>query len=205
MYLGLSPFAVVVTNRILTLLVGDPYKPSFATVIGKGTNPKDELTSCCMTRCLGIDTQNSCFLKWKSPCTKPIIFFNMGVSKNRGTPKWMVKIMEIPLKMDDLGGKPTIFGNIHIHPCNQNFQQVLLEVGNENTKHMDLAAKGCDEMSCSQLRIGKSPPLSVETRDLAGLSLAFEYLLDIFIYTYILYPSFNSESSLIWGWYNSIS
>ena len=32
----------------------------------------------------------------------------MGVSKNRGTPKWMVKIMENPIKMDDLGGKPTI-------------------------------------------------------------------------------------------------
>ena len=27
----------------------------------------------------------------------------MGVSKNRGTPKWMVKIMENPIKMDDLG------------------------------------------------------------------------------------------------------
>ena len=26
-----------------------------------------------------------------------------GVSKNRGTPKWMVKIMENPVKMDDLG------------------------------------------------------------------------------------------------------
>ena len=39
---------------------------------------------------------------------------SIGVSKNRGTPKWMVKIMENPIKMDDLGGKPTIFGNIHI-------------------------------------------------------------------------------------------
>ena len=38
----------------------------------------------------------------------------MGVSKNSGTPKWMVKIMETPIKMDDLGGKPTIFGNTHI-------------------------------------------------------------------------------------------
>ena len=38
----------------------------------------------------------------------------MGVSKNRDTSKWMVKIMENPIKMDDLGGKPTIFGNIHI-------------------------------------------------------------------------------------------
>ena len=27
----------------------------------------------------------------------------MGVSKNRGTPKWMVKIMENPIEMDDLG------------------------------------------------------------------------------------------------------
>ena len=26
-------------------------------------------------------------------------------------PKWMVKIMENPIKMDDLGGKPTILGN----------------------------------------------------------------------------------------------
>ena len=26
-----------------------------------------------------------------------------GVSKNRGTPKWMVKILETPIKMDDLG------------------------------------------------------------------------------------------------------
>ena len=27
----------------------------------------------------------------------------MGVSKNSGTPKWMVKIMENPIRMDDLG------------------------------------------------------------------------------------------------------
>jgi len=46
-----------------------------------------------------------------------LIFFwidDMGVSKNWGTPKWMVKIMENPIKMDDLGGKPTIFGNTHM-------------------------------------------------------------------------------------------
>ena len=30
----------------------------------------------------------------------------MEVSKNRGTPKWMVKIMENPIKMDDLGVPP---------------------------------------------------------------------------------------------------
>ena len=32
--------------------------------------------------------------------------FNLGVSKNRDTPKWMVKIMENPIKMDDLGENP---------------------------------------------------------------------------------------------------
>ena len=38
----------------------------------------------------------------------------MGVSKNRGTPKWMVKIMENPIKMDDLGVFLLFFGNAHI-------------------------------------------------------------------------------------------
>ena len=37
---------------------------------------------------------------------------HMGVSKNRGkTPKWMVKIMENPIKMDDLG--VPLFSAIH--------------------------------------------------------------------------------------------
>ena len=35
----------------------------------------------------------------------------MGVSKNIGTPKWMFFFMENPIKMDDLGGNTTIFGN----------------------------------------------------------------------------------------------
>ena len=39
----------------------------------------------------------------------------MGVSKNRGTPKWMVKIMENPIKMYDFWGYcTTIFGNPHM-------------------------------------------------------------------------------------------
>jgi len=39
------------------------------------------------------------------------------VSKNRGKPpKWMVKIMEIPIKMDDLGGKATNFRK-HPYKC----------------------------------------------------------------------------------------
>ena len=42
----------------------------------------------------------------------------MDVSENRGTPKWMVKIMENPITMDDLGvpphfrKHPNVFGNV---------------------------------------------------------------------------------------------
>ena len=38
--IGLSPFPVIVTTRIVSCLVGDSYKPSFATITGKGDNPK---------------------------------------------------------------------------------------------------------------------------------------------------------------------
>ena len=36
---GLSPWPATVTTRIILFLVGDPYKPSFATVTGRGDNP----------------------------------------------------------------------------------------------------------------------------------------------------------------------
>ena len=35
--------------------------------------------------------------------------WDVGVSKNRGTPKWMVYNGSNPIKMDDLGGKPPLF------------------------------------------------------------------------------------------------
>ena len=38
-YFGLSPFPVIVTTRIVSCLVGNPYKFSFATITGKGDNP----------------------------------------------------------------------------------------------------------------------------------------------------------------------
>ncbi len=39
----------------------------------------------------------------------------LGVSKNSGTPKWMVYkfLRENPIKIDDFGGTP-IFGNTHL-------------------------------------------------------------------------------------------
>ena len=40
----------------------------------------------------------------------------LGVSKNRGTWKWMVCSGKSYFSMDDLGGKPPIFGNTHLFP-----------------------------------------------------------------------------------------
>ena len=39
-YFGLSPFPVIVTTRTISCLVGDSYKLSFATISGKGENPR---------------------------------------------------------------------------------------------------------------------------------------------------------------------
>ena len=37
--IGTTPHPVTVTTRIITFLVGNPYKPSFATVTGWGVDP----------------------------------------------------------------------------------------------------------------------------------------------------------------------
>ena len=37
LYIGFSPFPVIVTTRIITFLVGNPYKPSFPLLLGRGT------------------------------------------------------------------------------------------------------------------------------------------------------------------------
>ena len=39
-YLGCGPLTVTVTTRIITFLVGDPYKPSFITVTVRGPYPR---------------------------------------------------------------------------------------------------------------------------------------------------------------------
>ena len=38
-YIGCGPLTVTVTTRIITFLVGDPYKPSFPTVNVRGPYP----------------------------------------------------------------------------------------------------------------------------------------------------------------------
>ena len=42
-YVRSTPHPVTVTTRIITFLVGNPYKPSFATVTGWGVDPRDML------------------------------------------------------------------------------------------------------------------------------------------------------------------
>ena len=47
-----------------------------------------------------------------------LIIFYLGVSKNRGTPKWMVyngTPWNTLIKIDDLGCFPIIFGNTHLN------------------------------------------------------------------------------------------
>ena len=39
--LDVAPLTVTVTTRIITLLVGNPYKPSFTTVTVRGPYPDD--------------------------------------------------------------------------------------------------------------------------------------------------------------------
>ena len=63
--------------------------------------------------CLIWDWMGSNFWNWHKHAAMKIAFDlnlecqtleeQMGVSKNSGTPKWMVKTMESPIKMDDLG------------------------------------------------------------------------------------------------------
>ena len=63
------------------------------------------------------------------PRPGPLLFLGvqqMGVSSKNlweNTLKWMVKIMEIPIKIEDLGGFPTIFGNTQI--CTEKWELSL--------------------------------------------------------------------------------
>ena len=54
--------------------------------------------------------------------TVKLEIIEMGVSKNRGTPKWMVYNGKPLLKWDDLGGKPHYFRK-HPNHCNHDLWQ----------------------------------------------------------------------------------
>ena len=73
--------------------------------------------SACRRHQFHADDQNKPSAQWVNSflelCWTMWVFPKIGVI----TPKWMVKIMENPIEMDDLGGKPTIFGNIHVELC----------------------------------------------------------------------------------------
>ena len=73
-------------------------------------------TSACSLGCLDVRPEMGWFRRWwykgRAP---PTIFIYGGFAKiGVKPPKWMVKIMENSIKMDDLGGKPTILGNTHV-------------------------------------------------------------------------------------------
>ena len=59
-WVGLSPFPVRVTTRIITFLVGNPYKPSFPLLLGGGTTQMMGETT------LAIKDELEIFDKWDS-------------------------------------------------------------------------------------------------------------------------------------------
>ena len=66
---------------------------------------------------LFIEETSFVFFSDCAPCsetTPETVFLSIGVSKNWGYPKWMVYNGKPYFLMDDLGGKPPIFGNTHI-------------------------------------------------------------------------------------------
>ena len=60
LFIGLSPFPVIVTTRIITFLVGNPYKPSFPLLLGRGTTQSIHISYVCL-RYVGGDSR-SCFM-----------------------------------------------------------------------------------------------------------------------------------------------
>ena len=73
----------------------------------------------------------------------------MGVSKNKGTPKWMVKIMENPIKMDDLGVLLILETSIYLHMRYLFFVPALLMLSRGH--------KPCADDQSRKSRKAKSP------------------------------------------------
>jgi hypothetical protein len=68
----------------------------------------------------------------------------MEVSQNKGTPKWMVIMenLEIPIKMDDLGGT-FILGNHHIYIYKLHINRGFPIPSHASTGNGDLVAYHC--------------------------------------------------------------
>jgi len=68
-------------------------------------------------------------VSWEASSTE---WFNhqLDVSKNRGTRNWMIYNGKPLFKMDDLGGKPTIFGNSQLVKVTDQLQVAQLPTPN---------------------------------------------------------------------------
>ena len=83
-YLGCGPLTVTVTTRIITFLVGTPYKPSFTSVTVRGPYP----TYTIFRRVLVVEPKE----RHKQNCSDPLChpFSTLGQSNEifRNTEKW---------------------------------------------------------------------------------------------------------------------
>ena len=88
-YIGLSPFPATVSTRIITFLVGDPYKPSFVTVTGRGEYPKYISVPWMVWKMVGflLDDDKLLLLKtwWNSfPPSYENMVWPLGAQQKRG-------------------------------------------------------------------------------------------------------------------------
>ena len=90
-YLGSTPHPVTITTRIIQFLVGNPYKPSFVTVTGRGVDPSNTITQntnspeavCFPSRNTAIDTAVRIYSLWEFSsefleCLKPNLIPNVN-------------------------------------------------------------------------------------------------------------------------------
>ena len=89
--------------------IGDSYKPSFATVTGKGENPR----YCIYLFCILYTAYRARVYFAFCHTYLYMLYIYMGVSKNRGTPKSSILIGFSLLNRPFWG--TTIFGNTHIY------------------------------------------------------------------------------------------
>ena len=96
-HLGYGPFPVTVTTWIITFFIGDPYKPSFTTVTGRGPHPMYiqkrwvGLEKCPLSELNDHDLQLS-FASRFGPSRNPTLGFQTAnVRRHDWTPKTYLK------------------------------------------------------------------------------------------------------------------